>query len=291
MLLNKNTLWLIIFIFSKQAIAAETLEQVFADALNKNQLIQASKLDTQVSESQLFAAKGLYLPNVTIQSGYTQLNEEPSAKTEFVSFATAQSGNFNFQALVSIPIYTSGKIEHTIEAAKANRLATQHNEVTTALNIKLKVANSFIAIVRTQQELQVSQSHVDNLKAHLKDVNNLYEQGMIARNDLLAAEVELSNAKQSVIQKDNQLNIAKARFNQLLNRNLNDKVDLTEAFPESSTDNLQFLIYCAMQLSNSARFLCDHERQRIHKNRAELAVNVEQFVMFVEFNLAYLKSS
>jgi outer membrane protein TolC len=43
---------------------------------------------------------------------------------------------------------------------------------------------------------------------------------MVARNDLLAADVELSNAKQLVLQQKNSLQIAKANYNQLLNRDL-----------------------------------------------------------------------
>jgi len=247
MFLNKCTLLLIILIFSKQVIAAETLEQVFADVLNKNQLIHAAKVDTQASEAQLFAAEGQYLPNLNVRSGYTQFDKTPSAKTDFGSFPTNQAGSFNAQAMLSIPVFTSGKIEYSVDAAKASMLATQHNEVATALNIKLKVANTFIAILRLQKERLVSQSHVNNLKAHLKDVNNLYQQGMIARNDLLAAQVELSNADQVVIQKDNQLNIAKSQFNQLLNRNLNDKVELIEAFPEVSEDELAELFKKALK--------------------------------------------
>jgi outer membrane protein TolC len=55
---------------------------------------------------------------------------------------------------------------------------------------------------------------------------------MVARNDLLAADVELSNAKQLVLQQKNSLQIAKANYNQLLNRDLMADVELIERFPE-----------------------------------------------------------
>ncbi len=250
MFINKYNFLLILLIFSKQVMATETLEQVIADALNKNQLIHAAKADTQASEQQLFASKGQYLPKLSISSGYSQFDKTPLAKANFggqsVRFPMSQAGSFNAQAMVSIPVFTSGKIQHSIDAAKAVNLATQHNEVATTLNIKLKVANAFIAILRIQKSLSVAQSHVSNLKAHVKDVNNLYQQGVIARNDLLATKVELSNAEQLVIQQNNQLDIAKVQFNQLLNRNLSDEVDLVEAFPEVSGDDLAILFKQAL---------------------------------------------
>jgi outer membrane protein TolC len=275
MFINKYNFLLILLIFSKQVMAAETLEQVFADALNKNQLIHAAKADTQASEQQLFAAEGQYLPKLSVSTGYTQFNETPSAKANFggqsVQFPMGQAGSFNAQAMVSIPVFTSGKIEHGIDAAKAVNLATQHNEVTTALNIKLKVANVFIVILRSQKGLNVAQSHVNNLKAHVKDVNNLYQQGVIARNDLLAAKVKLSNAKQLVIQQDNQLNIAKAQFNQLLNRNLSNEVEFVEAFPEFSGDNLALLFKQALKQRPELEVLAEQIRSLEAQAQSEKA--------------------
>ena len=100
------------------------------------------------------------------------------------------------------------------------------------LNVKLQVANAFIAVFRAEKALEVADSHVLSLKAHDKDVQNQYQQGMVARNDLLASQVELSNADQLALQKQNQLDIAKVRFNQLLNRDLASEVDLLDQFPE-----------------------------------------------------------
>lgn len=268
-------------------MAAETLEQVFAEALNKNQLIHAAKADTQASEQQLFAAEGQYLPKLSVSTGYTQFNETPSAKANFggqsVQFPMNQAGSFNAQAMVSIPVFTSGKIEHNIDAAKAINLATQHNEVATALNIKLKVANAFIAILRSQKSLMVAQSHVTNLKAHVKDVNNLYQQGVIARNDLLAAQVKLSNAKQRVIQQDNQLDIAKAQLNQLLNRKLSTEVELAEAFPEVSADDLTALFKQALKQRPELDVLAE----QIHSLEAQAQSEKANLLPQINFNGGY----
>jgi len=271
MWINKYNFLLMLFLFSKQVTGAETLEQVFTDALNKNQLIHAAKADTQATEQQLFAAEGQYLPKLSVSSGYTQLDKTPSAKVNFGSFPTSQAGSFNAQAIVSIPVFTSGKIEYGIDAAKAINLATQQNELATALTIKLKVANAFIAILRIQKGLVVAQSHVSNLKVHLKDVNNRYQQGVIARNDLLAAQVELSNAKQLVIQQDNQLNIAKSQFNQLLNRNLSDEVELVEAFPEVSGDDLATLFKQALKQRPELEVLAEQIRSLKAQAKSEKA--------------------
>jgi len=234
--MNKKRFCLLALFFTKSALAAETLEQAFAEAVNKNQRIFAAQANSQAAEQQIFAAQGQRLPQLNVSGGYTQLSETPSAKTLVdgnpVQFPMSNAGSGNAQAMISLPVFTSGRISHSIEAAEAAALASQHNETATILNIKLQVAHAFIAIFRTEKALEVAQSHVISLKAHAQDVHNLYEQGMVARNDSLAAEVESSNAEQQVLQQENRVQIAKANFNQLLNRDLTADVDLIEQFPE-----------------------------------------------------------
>lgn len=216
--------------------SAETLEDAWDSAINNNHQIKSAKADTSASEQQLQSAQGQRLPDLNVSSGYTQYSETPAAKTQIAGqtaqFSTNQAGSVKAQAIASVPIFTSGRISHNIDAAEASLQAVQSNETTSVLNIKMQVAEAYITVLRMESALQVAKSHVDTLGLHMKDVNNLFDQGMVARNDALAANVELVNAQQLVVQAENQLDIAKARYNQLLNRNLADTVKLTHQFPE-----------------------------------------------------------
>jgi outer membrane protein len=109
----------------------------------------------------------------------------------------------------------------------------------------MQVSEAYVAVLRMEGALQVTQSHVDSLVAHNQDVKNLYDQGVVAKNDLLAAAVELANAQQLVVQASNQLDIARAHYNQLLDRNLADEVHLAPQFPEKPPGTLT-------ELNNSA---------------------------------------
>jgi len=270
---NYNMLLLVNLIVSQQATAAETLDQVLAEAINNNQRIVAAQADSQVAEQQLFAAQGQRHPQLNISTGYTQLSETPSAKASIggqtTQFAMAQAGSLKAQALISMPIFTSGRISHNIASAEAVQVAIFQNEKTTVLNIKLQVADAFIAVFRSEKSLEVANSHVTSLKAHAKDVANLYQQGMIARNDLLASQVELNNAIQAVLQKENQLNIAKARFNQLLNRDLSAEVNLLEQFPDRPQGTLPELNKQALTQRSELKALAEQVKAFEHQASSE----------------------
>lgn len=253
MLLNKHRLIIGLLsgllIFPATSAMAETLEDAWSAAVDNNHQIKSAKADTSASEQQLYSAQGQRLPELNVGSGYTQFSETQAAKADFQGqtgqFNTYQAGSVKAQAIASLPLFTSGRISHSINAAEASLQAAQHNEISSVLTIKMQVSEAYIAVLRMESVLQVAQSHVDSLASHNKDVKNLYDQGVVAKNDLLAANVELANAQQLVTQASNQLDIARAHYNQLLNRNLADEVHLAPRFPETPQGTLS-------ELNNSA---------------------------------------
>ena len=249
---NKYLLGLILtplFVFNSHA---ETLDDAWEIAIANNHRIKSAKAGTTASEQMLHSAQGQRLPSLNVQSGYTQLNKTPAVVADIggqsAQFDIAQDGSFAAEAIASVPVFTSGRISHNINAAEAVLQASQQNENTTVLNIKMQVSEAYVTVLRAESALQVAKSHVGSLEAHAKDVNNLYDQGMVARNDLLAANVEQVNAQQRVVQAGNQLDITRAGYNQLLNRDLAQEVSLAEQFPDTPGGTLKELSAEALNL-------------------------------------------
>ena len=227
------------------AVSAMTLEEAWQQATQHSYRIQASKSQSLAAEQQLSSAKGQRLPSLNISGGYTQLSETPSAETQIggqtARFPINQPGSGNAQAIISVPVFTSGRISHQIDSAKASLKASQQQLSTTVLDVRLQVAQAYINVLRAEAAVKVAENHVASLNAHVEDVSNLFEQGMVARNDLLAAQVERANARQQVVQAKNQLDLARAQFNQLLTRPLNEPVELSEQFPPAPGESLEAL--------------------------------------------------
>ena len=243
-----NFLWLSLCLAT--TAQAENLDDAWTAALNTNHQIKAAQANTNVSQEQLKAAEGQNLPDLNVGTGYTQYNETPSAKTSIegkaTQFSMQQMGSVKAQAMATLPIYTSGKITHNINAAQATLDATQASEKVATLNLKMQVADSYIAVLRLEDAVQVAQSHIHSLESHQKDVKNLFEQGVVAKNDVLAADVELLNAKQLLMQAANVYDNAKARYNQLLTRPLTAKVELAKQVPELPKTTLENLNQSAL---------------------------------------------
>jgi outer membrane protein len=225
---------------ASSAFAAETLEQAWTQALRVDHRLQASRLVTESTRATLAAARGARLPSVDVQAGRTHLSETPTAQGSFTLPASLgsvdldlalplQQPNFtSYRAEVTLPLYTGGRISQGIDAARNGVNAADYDAQRMRLDVKLAVAEAYVAVLRTRRLIGVVQSNVTSLTAFARDVDNLYDQGLVARNDTLAAQVALADARQREIVAGNALDLAQAAYNRLLGRPLDQKTDLAE---------------------------------------------------------------
>ena len=82
-----------------------------------------------------------------------------------------------YNATATLPIYTGGRIEHGIAAASSSLQAAKFGETTSEQNLKLRVAEAYVNVLRASRWLQVAESHEPALEAHARDVNNSVSAG------------------------------------------------------------------------------------------------------------------
>jgi outer membrane protein len=114
--------------------------------------------------------------------------------------------------------------------------------------VRMNVAELFIAVLRAGRQVEVVERKAISLAAHCKDVGNFYEKGTVPKNDLLAAEVALADARQQVMQARNALQIAMAAYNRALCRPLTAPVRLAELRDDGQVQNVDELTATALQL-------------------------------------------
>jgi len=176
---------------------------------------------------------------VALEAGYTALNETPAAQVDLLGqslqMPLAQKDSTAYRAMATLPLYTGGRITRGIDAATAGLEAARLGETADAQNLKLRVADAYVNVLRASRMLKVTESHVASLQAHAQDVGNLHEQGMVAKSDLLSVRVALADAQQRKLQVANGLDLACAVYNRLLGRPLDQPVSLDELSPEATT--------------------------------------------------------
>jgi outer membrane protein len=208
--------------------AAETLQQAWDIALSVGRPLKASRENTAAAANLLDASKSARLPSIGVEAGYTAFDVEPALKFGSAQVPMAQKDSTAYKAMAALPIYTGGRIERSIDAANASLEAARSGEIGDVQNLKLRVADSYVNVLRAQSALKVAESHVTSLESHASDVANLLAQGMVATSARLSAQVALLDARQKALQVANSLDLARATYNRLLGRSLDLEVWVEE---------------------------------------------------------------
>jgi outer membrane protein len=187
-----------------------------------------------------------FLPQWTGQYSYTKWSFPTFIGNAITSTGTARSSNsnvYNFNTTLYQPLFTGGLNLATYRSAKIGVDLSKETVETTKRDLVLQVRVGYFTILRAEKFLDVAQQQVKQFEAQLEVTKAFFEVGIVPKNDVLLAEVNLANAKQQQVKAANDLATAKASFNILLRREVSipfEVVDLLayKAFPLSFEQSL-----------------------------------------------------
>jgi outer membrane protein len=216
-----------------------TLKESIGLALKQSVVVHAANEGIRGAEAQRKEAFTGFLPKFSTSYSYTRLNEDP-----FVVFPnappliaagaliTGTKDNYNWSIEARQPLFAGGGISANYEANRLGEDIARVEETTVRKDLVQEVTVAYFTILKAGRILDVAKQSVARLTSHRDMAQGFYDAGMIPRNDLLAAEVELANGRQSHLRAGNGLEMAKSRFNTLLRRGINTPVDVEDILAE-----------------------------------------------------------
>lgn len=183
-----------------------TLDDSIAMALKNNPSIQMALRDQEKAMFGIDEAKAGKLPSLSLGASGTRGD----------SGLIETGDSFNTSLKLSVPLYTGGKLEGTIDQAKLNANAAQQGVVKAEEQLRLDTTTAYYNVLQTNNLIKVNQETVDSLNEHLKNVQAQYEAGTVAKSDVLRSEVELANAQQNLIKAQNNYDVAVASLNNVI---------------------------------------------------------------------------
>ena len=258
-----------------QIEAQESLDDAWRIALSIDQRVAAGDFNVSAADHALAAAGAERFPTLNLGANYLALSDQLAIKANVPPLPPTQlpfisRDSLGFNAVISQPIYTFGRISSGIDAAGAEVDANQADAQRTRLDIKMSVAEVYIAVLRAIRVVEVDGSRVASLAAHARDVDNRFRKGVASRNELLAVQVALADAQQQAVQARNALEMLSAAYNRGLRRRLTDPVHLVDVPGDGGPGNVDELTNqaCACrpelaELSAQARALrCQADAER-----------------------------
>jgi outer membrane protein TolC len=224
--------------FTCSAGHGETLDEAWALALHQDHGLAAVRSQAEAADLDAAAARAQRWPTLAVGGTYTHFDDAPAFDFGFTGLPISPPelfGGDDFvmgSATVTLPLFTSGRISSSIAAAQARSRGAGAQAVGAASDVKLAVADAYVGVLRARKALAVAESNAASLEAVSSDVANMFERELVPKNDLLAVQVALADARQNRLRADNALQIALAVYNRRLGEPMDRPVELSESLPE-----------------------------------------------------------
>jgi outer membrane protein TolC len=229
------------------AVRPMTLPESVETAIRQSVLLHAAKEGVRGAEAQRKEAFTGFLPRFSTSYGYTRLNEDPSVTSPGGSFtippatlvtippSTYQAGtkdNYQWNVEMRQPVFAGGGILANYEMNRLGVEVARREETAALQDLVQEVKFAYFNILKAQRIREVADQSVERLKAHRDTAQGFFDVGMIPRNDLLYAEVELANGRQFLVRAENGAALARAKFNTLLRREVAAPVEVEDILDE-----------------------------------------------------------
>lgn len=242
---------------SQSAFAGEVVELNLEDAMqrafNTNPAITIAGYERDSARASYNAARNSRWISIsgthsTQRSGYDDYHPVKNNITVTLSLSK-EIGNAHANSLsASLPIYTGGKLSGTIKKAKAGYLYSEQGLQKAYNDMRTTVTNGYFDMLQADNMQKLGRESVDRLADHLKNVEAQYEVGVVAKVDVLRSQVELANAKQSLIKAENAYQIAEANLNKIVGLPMDTQLKLDNILVYTPYENdMQYCLdYAAM---------------------------------------------
>ncbi|RYY61353.1 MAG: TolC family protein [Chitinophagaceae bacterium] len=136
----------------------------------------------------------------------------PDEPTKAPKVSQAMYGLLN----LSLPIYAGGKIRYGIESsrylAEASKLDADFQKEEVAQNI----VEAYINLYKAKAAVELVKDNLAQSQQRVKDFTNLEKNGILARNDLLKAELQASNTELTLLDVQNNWELANVNMDLML---------------------------------------------------------------------------
>jgi outer membrane protein len=230
---------------AQEAKNSFTLEEAVQVALDRNLRILISKEGVDAAEFRRRAALADFFPKWTGQysaTGYNtpiaigptpptltkekKLPDDTVKKINYQPWSNLSRDAYSLGTTVSQPVYAGGAIWANYRFEQLD-VESQKTVLDVArLDIVVQTRLGFILVLRAQKVLEVAQQQVKQFESQLGVSNAFFEVGIVAKNDVLQAEVKLAQARQDLVKAETSLGLAKASFNNLLRREVEAPLEL-----------------------------------------------------------------
>ncbi|WP_417885769.1 TolC family protein [Zunongwangia sp.] len=208
--MNRKSLLLVFYLLAglsgfSQQNKTLSLEEAVSIALTNSDDAKLAETKIKIASEDLKVAKNNQYPDIALSGQYRYLtnpdvdlklalgNPNP-AEGEAQETGTPDVNQIMFgQANVSLPLFSGFKIRNAINAQQNNLQAASLNAASSQEKIALQTISLYLNLYKAQQMVAVVKENLKSAQQRVKDFSAMEDNGLLARNDFLKAQLQESN--------------------------------------------------------------------------------------------------
>lgn len=224
---------------------AEATERAITSSANLGRL----RAGERAAEADERAARASRLPQVQLDAGYTRQSDVPEIVVGGQTIFPNLPDNYRTRLGASIPLFTGGRVERSIESARLERQATGQDTDAGRRDLVYETAAAYWTLATARRTQEVLAEALGAYDAHLKDARNRESVGMAARNEVLAVQVERDRAELALLEAQGNVAIAEANLRRLLDLPEGTRIEAAETLesPAPAPDDAAALASAALE--------------------------------------------
>ncbi len=231
--MNQNRFFIILLFFyflpqqnlKAQEVKTLTMQEAVTLSVQNSKQLKLSKAKIDEAIAATREAKDNQLPDASVSASYLRLTKAKlnlksagggsDTASHGLAFPTVNQAIYG-SANVSMPLFAGFKIKYGIESAKYLEQAVRLDAENDKQSVILNTIAAYINLYKATIAKKLVEDNLEQSRKRDTDFINLEKNGLLARNDLLRAQLETSSLELNLVDAQNAVDIATVNMDLLL---------------------------------------------------------------------------
>ncbi|TDH26563.1 TolC family protein [Segetibacter sp. 3557_3] len=199
-----------------------SLEEAIDLSIKNSKQLKINRAQVEEAAATVREAIDRRLPDATASGSYLRLAQPNIKLLTGKDSSTAGAGGPSVSQAVygivnlSLPIYAGHRIRYGIASARYLEQAIALDGESQREEVVLNTMDAYTNLYKARAATSLVKDNLEQSKQRVKDFSNLEKNGLLARNELLKAELQTSNIELSLLDAENNWKMAMVNMNLML---------------------------------------------------------------------------
>jgi len=222
------------------ASAPLTLTETIKMAQEHSFAVEASGYTLKAAKSNLNSVNAERYPTLSIDASGFYIDKLQKITALPVEMEIGSHKNYQANLRLSVPIYTGGRLNGSITAARAISESELYNYQSQKMAIAYRSRLAWFNLSMRQRLVNSAEASFERIRIIKENVSNLYQNGLADSVDILETELAYENGREQLLRIENDLNNASTSLAILIGIGSQEVIELSLEIPTPDSSILYY---------------------------------------------------